>query len=169
MADRLWNFCTERYARRDVSALCLELQDRSDADICLVLFCLWHGQHGSSVCGGQLAGLIAGDIGRWHRQVVRSLRAARKAMKQPPVGFRSAEVEHDREQVKALELSAERKELRLLAEIAPPSGGDATAKDPAVRRRVAAANLAAYLELLSKSEDACVTALSTRLVERCVS
>lgn len=107
-----WRFSIGRYQRPGVPALCLEAQRRHDADVNLLLFGLWLGS------GGQRAtrqGILRAQdrVAGWHSEVVRALRHARSWMKQCQIGA-PQQREALREDIKRLEIEAERQEQDLL-------------------------------------------------------
>lgn len=114
MSADLWIFATTLYARPGVEAACLELQ-AAGADVCLVLCGLWLDSRG-----------VAHDLDReaqlrhiaepWRQAVVKPLRALRQAWREA-AGQDSA-LNGLREQVKQLELEAEREQLARLQVLA---------------------------------------------------
>lgn len=142
----LWSFSIDRYGRPGVAESCLRLQDEAGADVNLVLACLWCGQRGVALDRNDMAALAAGDVALWHDRVVRPLRAARRAMKEPPPGLPADAVEALRSRLKAVELETERFEQTLLeAELAQRPAEAGLAGGPA---GAALANLLLYAETL---------------------
>jgi uncharacterized protein (TIGR02444 family) len=114
MCADLWSFALSTYARPGVEDACLRLQAQG-ADVCLVLCGLWLEQRGVAPQPSRLQALrqIAGP---WQAEVVEPLRQVRtqwRAMAQ-----HDAELGALREQVKALELEAERLLLSRLEDVA---------------------------------------------------
>lgn len=98
----LWRYSLAHYARREVAETCLALQDGSDANVNLLLFCCWLGCRGELLTSGQLAEARL-LVGEWDRSVVQPLRQVRRFLKQ------SADTAGQMlEAVSALELKAER-------------------------------------------------------------
>ncbi len=140
----LWAFSVERYGRPGVAAACLRLQDETGADVNMVLACLWCARRGVAVGRDDMAALRAGAAAGWHGSVVRPLRAARRAMKQPPPGLSAEPVEALRSLVKSAELEAERQEQLLLeAALAQLPAADPSAAP----LDLALANLSLYFEV----------------------
>jgi uncharacterized protein (TIGR02444 family) len=113
MCADLWSFALSTYARPGVEDTCLRLQAQG-ADVCLVLCGLWLEQRGVAPQPSRLQALrqIAGP---WQAEVVEPLRQVRtqwRAMAQ-----HDAELGALREQVKALELEAERLLLSRLEDV----------------------------------------------------
>ncbi|WP_070885118.1 TIGR02444 family protein [Pseudomonas sp. D1-3] len=110
MSADLWTFATTLYARPGVEAACLELQ-AAGADVCLVLCGLWLDSRGVAHDPHREAQLRS-IAEPWQREVVKPLRAMRQAWRN--------EASHDsalaglREQVKKLELDAERQQMMRL-------------------------------------------------------
>lgn len=107
MPTDLWSFALACYARPGVEALCLRLQDEGQ-DVCLLLCALWLERRRAAASAQRLAelGAIADP---WQRQVVRPLRTLRQDWK--TAAQHDAQQARLREQVKALELEAERELL----------------------------------------------------------
>jgi uncharacterized protein (TIGR02444 family) len=119
--SQLWSFSLDIYRRPGVAEACLALQDRHGLDVNLLLAALYAGRAGIALDADAWA-LLEGAVGAYHRDVVRPLRAARRALKpleaDPAPQLRSA--------VKAAELDAEHLEqLMIEAALAGfPGGGD---------------------------------------------
>ncbi|MGQ9365917.1 TIGR02444 family protein [Azospirillum sp. A39] len=129
-ANPLWAFSLAVYARPGVAAACLDLQDRHGADVNLVLFALWAGAEcGATVTEAELERL-RGVAAPWQAEVVGPLRAVRRRLKG------EADAAALREEVKALELAAERVEQdRLFARSGlRPGRGSAVAAEANLRR-----------------------------------
>lgn len=107
-----WRFSLGRYQRPGVAALCLKAQRRHDADVNLLFFGLWLGSRGQRTTP---EGILRAQerVAGWHSEVVRALRYARSWMKQCQVGERLRR-EALREDIKRLEIEAERQEQDLL-------------------------------------------------------
>ncbi|MCE9648772.1 MAG: TIGR02444 family protein [Parvibaculum sp.] len=132
-ADAFWDFSTALYARSGVEAALLALQDVDGLEINLVLFCLFAGGRGQSLDGASVAAMQGvGYI--WGREVVRPLRAARRQLKPLSENGTAAAL---REEVKKVELAAEKAMQAALAELLTPAGEGG--------RLVAEANLAALI------------------------
>lgn len=129
MADAFWGFSLALYARPSVPETCLTLQDSHGADVNLVLFGLWCGLEAGRIEAETLTEAMAMSEA-WAARAVRPLRALRRDLKS---GVAEADgvidVEGFRNQVKELELEAERRQQIALAGLAlratPPPGPDA--------------------------------------------
>ncbi|HUE91029.1 TIGR02444 family protein [Pseudomonas sp.] len=111
MYPDLWRFAEEFYRRPGVEAACLQLQAQG-ADVCLLLCALWCEVR-NVPCTEQRIAALRSIAQPWQAQVVTPLRQLRQ-------GWRSAAQDDPalaslREQVKTLELEAERELLQRLA------------------------------------------------------
>lgn len=112
MSSDLWSFSLKTYALPGVQEACLRLQD-DGADVCLLLCGAWLGWRGVK-CDGQRLERLMALAGPWQRDVIRPLRALR-------IDWRTAATTDTdlgtlREQLKSLELEAERRLLLRLQE-----------------------------------------------------
>jgi uncharacterized protein (TIGR02444 family) len=103
-----WDFSLDFYRRHGVAESCLALQDRHALDVNLLLACLWLGAQGRILSRAGLERAMD-QVEALHSQVVRPLRAARRALKplansEIPL---AAPLERLRTRIKALELEAE--------------------------------------------------------------
>jgi uncharacterized protein (TIGR02444 family) len=149
--EALWRFSTAFYARADVAEALIKLQDRAGFDVNLMLFALWFGLSGRNrftaaelAAADRAAGPIRGEL-------VEPLRALRRRLRSHP----DADVQRLREEIKRLELAAERILQNRLARIAGTPYGD---NNPASRVAAAEANLALYLgpEAVGSAEAAII-------------
>lgn len=95
-----WQYSLSCYQQAEVEPLLLRLQEEVGADVNLLLCCAWLGQQQQSISADQL-GHLQTCTARWRAECILPLRAVRQHLKDQPdwVDFR--------EQVKALELTAE--------------------------------------------------------------
>ncbi|MGP0172882.1 TIGR02444 family protein [Pseudomonas sp. NCHU5208] len=119
----LWNFALELYARPGVEQACLQLQE-TGSDVCLLLAGAWLQKRGVRCLDERLAALreLAGPL---QRDVVAPLRQLRHQWR--TAAREDAELAALREQVKRLELQAERvllERLQALAEKWPEEAGE---------------------------------------------
>jgi uncharacterized protein (TIGR02444 family) len=105
----LWTFSLVVYAEAGVQQECLALQERLALDVNLLLLCAYAGVRGVTLSGNDVAA-AAGAVAGWHRDVVRPLRAARRALKSVVRDDAAAL----RAEVKAAELTSEQIEQALL-------------------------------------------------------
>ncbi len=101
--SEFWDWAVEAYARPGVAEACLDLQDTYGQNVPLLLWAIWRG--------GDVAAAV--DLARaWEDEVVGPLRGVRRRLK----GRAGAEAL--REQVKAVELEAERTLMQALEAMA---------------------------------------------------
>ncbi len=137
-----WAFSLRLYGRPGVPPACLALQDEGGADVNLLLFLLYLADCGRMLDADQIAALDAGTR-PWREQVVKPLRSVRRLLKADVGAFTALSSGHLREQVKQIELAAEKQQQLTLETLAPA----ASAGQPAPSRRLAAAShLAHYAE-----------------------
>ncbi|WOE79421.1 TIGR02444 family protein [Pseudomonas protegens] len=112
MSSDLWSFSLTTYALPGVQEACLQLQAEG-SNVCLLLCGAWLGQRGVC-CDSQRLEQLKEFAAPWHLDVVQPLRNLR-------IGWRDAarvdlELSALRQQVKTLELEAERQLLLRLQE-----------------------------------------------------
>ena len=123
MSSDLWSFSLTLYARPGIEQACLQLQ-AGGVSVCLLLCAAWLGQRGIA-CDEQRLQQLRGVAQAWDADVVQPLRALRVQWK--VAATQDAELHSLREQVKALELEAERNLLLRLERSAQGwPQGDAT-------------------------------------------
>lgn len=110
MPSDLWSFTLDFYARPGVEQACLSLQ-ASGANVCLLLCGVWLARRGV-VCSVERAREIGQLATPWHDEVVRPLRELRTQWREG--AKQDTQLSLLREQVKALELGAERELLARL-------------------------------------------------------
>ncbi len=116
MRLRFWAFSLSVYDDSAVRTECLDLQDRYGIDVNLLLFCAYVGVVHGAILSDSEVRQAAGVVGEWHKNIVRSLRQARRALKpfatEPsPIAAAAATL---RASVKTMELEAERVEQTML-------------------------------------------------------
>ncbi|MBT2338169.1 MULTISPECIES: TIGR02444 family protein [Pseudomonas] len=135
MSLDLWSFSLDLYARPGVEAACLAAQD-AGSPVCLLLCGLWLEQRGVAYSEQRLQQLRE-LLEPWDREVVQPLRALRTQWKTNVL--QDSALENLREQVKRLELEAERRLLERL-EAATKDWPAAQNKDSAQWLQALAAN-----------------------------
>lgn len=135
-----WDFSLRIYSRPGVPAACLALQDTGGADVNLVLFLLYLAD-----CGRMLddAGVADLDLATrdWREHVVKPLRGVRRRLKGDVGAFAEASTSSLRNDVKRIELAAEKLQQLTLEALAPPDSAGQAAPS---RRLAAATHLASY-------------------------
>ena len=149
MPPDLWRFAEEVYQRPGVEAVCLQLQAQG-VDVCLLLCALWLDTR--EVPWDETRNQALRDLAQpWQTQVVTPLRQLRQNWRAAAQGDKA--LTQLREQIKRLELEAERELLQRLATLSRewPSVDGAqqrwlaemtTDPDALQRLRVAAAQIA---------------------------
>ncbi|MDS7594267.1 TIGR02444 family protein [Agrobacterium tumefaciens] len=116
-AAHVWPNMILLYADNKVAQLCLSLQDEFDADVPVLLLLVLADRHGMS-CEDEAFDRFLADAATWRELVVRPLRAIRRAMKgRCDAGAETAL----REDIKRVELQAERLHIARLTEAFPVS------------------------------------------------
>lgn len=127
----LWDWALEAYGRPGVREALLELQDGQGQNVCLLLWAGWCAAEGRAPDAETLE--EAADIARtWEETAVAPLRKVRRALKKPIPDMEPAAREAVRDQIKAVELAAEKALLQGLEACAPPPGGRAVAMEAAL-------------------------------------
>ena len=114
MSSDLWSFALDVYARPGVEDACLQLQT-AGANVCLLLCGLWLEQR-AVACDEPRVSLLKALTAPWDIEVVQPLRTLRLQWKARAVD--DAVVAGMREQIKSLELEAERTLLSRLEGVA---------------------------------------------------
>ncbi|WP_374447535.1 TIGR02444 family protein [Stella sp.] len=141
--ESLWDFSMRVYGAPGVADWCLALQDGHGADVNVLLWAAWWGAAGLALAATDLAA-AEGATGAWRDQVVRPLRAVRRALR-ADIGAVTAEAAVAlRIRIKAVELEAERLQQAAL-EALRPAGERQGRTDPGI---AIAANLGACLDRL---------------------
>ncbi|MEG1040893.1 MAG: TIGR02444 family protein [Pseudomonas sp.] len=104
MYTDLWNFALDLYARPGVEAACLQWQDQG-GDVCLLLCAAWLDSRGIAANEQRLHALREGAEA-WQTDVVKPLRNLRQQWR--TAAMHDPQLATLREQVKGLELNAER-------------------------------------------------------------
>ncbi len=118
MSDSIdfWDWAVAAYARPGVAELCLDLQDAHGQNVPLLLWAIWAGQDGRRIDAAQ-----AVATARAWQEVISPLRDVRRRLKTTVTEGDDAQRLAVREQVKAVELSAEKALMTLLASQSSPA------------------------------------------------
>ena len=123
MSD-LWTWAVTAYEAPGVAEACLSLQDHNEQNVPLLLWAAWVAVTGRRPDEETIE--AACDAARaYDTVVVAPLRAVRRTLKAPIPDVDNDHREALRQQVKALELDAERRLMLELEELAPPPSGAA--------------------------------------------
>ena len=99
----LWDWAVRAYALDGVQDICLSLQDDDGQSVCLLLWAAWRGSVDADDAEA------AADVARsWHRTAIDPVRAVRRTLKKPVPDMEDTRRLALREEVKRVELSAER-------------------------------------------------------------
>lgn len=116
----LWTWAVAAYAKPGVSDACLELQDAGGQNVCLLLWAAWAAETGRALDDDARAD--ACDIARaWEDAAVAPLRAVRRRLKARILDMDDDARQAVRDQVKAVELAAERHLLQALEAASRPA------------------------------------------------
>lgn len=122
LRDSLWDWAVEAYAAPGVGDACLTLQDRHEQNPCLLLWAAWSARTGRTPAPDHVE--AACDVARaWETTAVAPLRAVRRTLKAPIPDMDDGARLALRDEVKAIELSAERRLLAELEALAPADQG----------------------------------------------
>ncbi|MFI4950743.1 MAG: TIGR02444 family protein [Caulobacterales bacterium] len=115
----LWDWTLEAYARPGVPDACLALQDRHRQNTSLLLWAVW-----AEAADPALLARAADVARRWDALALSPIREVRRALKPPFGGIGDAPREGLREDVKAVELRAERVLMEALEAMTERGGGE---------------------------------------------
>jgi uncharacterized protein (TIGR02444 family) len=165
-----WDFSLDRYARPGISEICLELQDRLEADVNVVLLSLWTGQSSITLSGPDIRTIMSDGAEAWHADAIVPLRTARRNIKLRNAELGDAQIEAFRDKVKVLELEAERHAQRLLVgALSRHCDTKRKAVDPnGLTATCANQNLSNYLEIVAPGQATTWRGQVTALVKACI-
>lgn len=113
--SRMWEFMLRVYAQPGVAPACLRLQDVCGVDIPLFLAVLYAAKSGANLNADRIR-MLNHQCSGWRRTVVSPLRSIRIEMKSHPWMPLGTRVSRLRENIKSLELAAERIQVDFLEE-----------------------------------------------------
>jgi uncharacterized protein (TIGR02444 family) len=143
-AADLWRFSLAFYRRPGVADACLALQDQAGVDVNVMLYLLYVAAQGHRVDPNDMRRIEA-VAAVWRDAIVAPLREIRRKLKAPIGSFAPAVTSGLRDDVKRIELAAERIEQQTLESLIAL---DAAQPDIRERLAYAHANLAAYADVL---------------------
>lgn len=159
-ASPFWTFSLKIYRIEGVPPACLTLQDLHGVDVNVMLYGLWLASQGRALSRADMRSIVdAMEV--WKRQVVVPLRGVRRLLKDPVAAsgkagpaFAEAGVLALRDQIKKIELEAERLQQEALYALRPAANwGEAAEPDAAARQ-----NLDAYAGALAARFDSAALA-----------
>ncbi len=118
---RFWDWAIAAYARPGAAEACLQLQDDHAQSVPFLLWAAWAAQDGRVLSPATLA-LGAAVAAAWDEAAVHPLRQVRRGLKAHLLGLPDAAREAVRQQVKAVELAAERALIEALDAMTVPTG-----------------------------------------------
>jgi uncharacterized protein (TIGR02444 family) len=104
--SELWSFSNQTYKLPEVEGACLELQNNFDADINIILYCLWVAEKGIKLTAEDVMVLIQTTL-PWQKSILKPLRDARKMMKQHIIAMPSELLDLTVSNLGEMELNAE--------------------------------------------------------------
>ena len=137
-----WDFSLAVYGTEGVAPACLELQERYELDVNLLLFAAWVGASGRGRLGADDRAALTGLVAAWHRDVVRHLRHLRVALRPGFDGIPDTQVQSLRRRIQKAEIDAEHIEQLVLSDWA--AARDVAIADPEKRLSDADENMADY-------------------------
>ena len=144
----LWEWTVDVYGRDGVAERSLWFQDERAANVPLMLFICWAAMQGVTPDRALLA--RARQVTTlWHKEVVVPLRQLRCVLKADSKGIPVERARRFRDEVKSLELEAERVELDTLGRLLEGSGLEDA--DPSTQQKMMFEGLARYLDSLPAS------------------
>ncbi len=150
-ADDFWQWSLARYGRPGVEPALLQLQDRFDCSVNILLWLCWCAEHFDAIPEPVIVEAIDAIAG-WNAEVTAKLRDARRYMKTRDVDIAPEDIADLRNDVKQAELDAEKVEQHRLQDLAiralAPAGDHL---DNAIRAR-AHQNLNGYAALLGAGD-----------------
>jgi uncharacterized protein (TIGR02444 family) len=114
----VWDWTLEAYARPGVPEACLALQDQHGQNTSFLLWAVW-----AEAADPDLLARAGEAARRWEALALAPLRAVRRALKPPLAPIENARREGLREDVKAVELRAERVLMETLETMTDGQGG----------------------------------------------
>ncbi len=111
-----WQFSLAVYTQEDVAGHCLALQDRIGLDVNMLLMMLWAASRWGHAPTTEQIAQADSLVQDWREEVILPLRKLRTRLKTGPAPAPDAITNELRENIKRLELEAERTEQDVLAE-----------------------------------------------------
>jgi uncharacterized protein (TIGR02444 family) len=135
MSNPLWDYSLKIYRLEEVASLCLALQDTFDMDVNLLLYAAWLAHLQRSLSDDHLVALDA-RVSEWREQVVKPVRGLRRELR----AYASAASVRD--ELKSLELRAEREQQEMMYAFHQRAAGLPYADDPLLENLARVALLA---------------------------
>lgn len=104
--SELWSFSDQTYRLPEVKDTCLDLQNNFDADINIILYCLWVADKGITLSLQDVALLIQTTL-PWQKTILKPLRDARQMIKQHIIAMPADLLDQTVANLSEMELNAE--------------------------------------------------------------
>ncbi len=104
--SKLWSFSDQIYKLPEVEGACLKLQNNFDADINIIMYCLWIADKGIKLNQEDAIVLIQTTL-PWQKTILKPLRDARKMMKQHIIAMPTDLLDQTITNLSEMELNAE--------------------------------------------------------------
>ncbi len=140
-----WKFSLKIYGGEGVSRACINIQDRHEMDVNLLLLGTWFGASGRGRLSKSQLDAAIGVSRQWNREIVCNLRSIRERLKDGFEGFSANHTDGMRKAVLALEIECEQIEHFALAG-ALGAAADGPDDDGTDGLSESSANLLAYFE-----------------------
>jgi len=143
--SELWNFSEQTYAIPEVEDNCLKLQNNYDADINIILYCIWVAEKSVLLSHNDIQLLIKATE-PWQKTILKPLRDARKMMKQHIIAMPTDMLDQTVGNLTEMELNAEHMSQLALEKVI--SFRENSAEDKLSPIEYASSNLSRYLQQL---------------------
>lgn len=150
MIGGFWDFSVKVYALPGVADALLELQNRHDGDINLVLFFAWHAATGRGALTAARILELDASVQPWRERVIKPLRAVRGLIGNETEFATLSNSRQARAKVLEAELACEQVAQQLLEALAEGRSAPVSEQDAAAAFR---ASLQAYCRHLGLAED----------------
>ena len=148
-ASPFWRFSLDLYADQAVAGACLALQDEAGVDVNVLLYVLWAASCGRRLTESEVSETVAA-VEDWRAGVVAPLRSARRSLRTPPAAVDADGAARLRQQVKKVELEAERLQQEALYRL---RNWDELGRAEPSPEAAAIANVKAYAAVLESAFD----------------
>jgi uncharacterized protein (TIGR02444 family) len=158
MSNPLWDYSLTIYRLDEVATSCIALQDTFDIDVNLLLYAAWLAHRKRCLSDDHLAALDA-CVCDWREQVVKPLRGLRRQLRAYSDAASAASV---RDELKSLELRAEREQQEAIYAFHQRAPGLPHSDDPLLE------NLARVALLASPDDrawDSAIRHLAARIAQ----
>ena len=150
--SEFWNYSTQIWTLPGLEAICLELQNKHDTNVNILLYCCWLGDKRLCLNDDDLQMLL--DTTKPWQTIIQPLRDSRKMMKQSLLAMPSKMIDQTLNNINEMELNAEHMEQLALEKILNLSHVSPCSSQSDVECSLI--NLVAYLsslENISSTED----------------